>query len=146
MEPPQIALPGHTMFVEIKSPEGFRTAFKLLQELRPELELKKYLATLKDMISTGYRMAAFVQDGEMVALAGFVVSTNFSIGKKMYMRIWSPQNPGVQNVWAAKFCSNWNPWLWRRDVGRCIWTRVCSGTRPTNFFSPTTIKYWHTTL
>lgn len=73
------------MFVEIKSPEGFRSAFKLLKELRPELELKPYLARLKDMLGAGYRMAAFVQDGEMVAMAGFVVSTNFAIGKKMYI-------------------------------------------------------------
>lgn len=73
------------MFVEIKSPEGFRSAFSLLKELRSELDLKKATAQLKEMVGSGYRMVAFVQDGEMIALAGFVISANFALGKKMYI-------------------------------------------------------------
>lgn len=73
------------MFVEIKSPEGFRTAFSLLKELRPDLDLKKATLQLKEMVGSGYRMVAFVQEGEMIGLAGFAITANFALGKKMYV-------------------------------------------------------------
>ena len=65
--------------------EEIAACFDVMSELRPHLRRDGFVALVRQMASEGYRLA-YVRDGaEVVAVAGYRVSTNFFLGRHLYL-------------------------------------------------------------
>ena len=62
-----------------------REAFPVLRELRDRLTEENYLAHLGEMREEGYRLFAVFEDGEIIAVAGAGVRTNFYNGRHLFV-------------------------------------------------------------
>ncbi|UOY94407.1 GNAT family N-acetyltransferase [Ectobacillus sp. JY-23] len=60
-------------------------AFSVMQELRPHLSEKTYLQLYQDMKKSGYTLIGLYVDGEIVALGGVAIMTNFYSLKHVYV-------------------------------------------------------------
>ena len=59
--------------------------YAVIAELRPDLEQSEFLPRVRQMASEGYRLA-YLEDGpDVVAVAGYRISTNFWLGRHMYV-------------------------------------------------------------
>ena len=71
---------------ELASPTDLRAAYAVMNELRTHLmDVDEYESTLTEMLAGGYRMFAAEEDGEIVALAGIAIRTNFYYGRFLYV-------------------------------------------------------------
>lgn len=71
---------------ELTSAADLRAAFPVINELRTHLmDVDEYESTLAEMCAGGYRMFAAEEDGEIVALAGIAIRTNFYYGRFLYV-------------------------------------------------------------
>lgn len=74
------------MIQELTTDEDLRRAFPVMNELRTHLlEVSEYEQTLAEMRAGGYRMFASTEDGDIHALAGIAIRTNFYYGKFLYV-------------------------------------------------------------
>jgi GNAT superfamily N-acetyltransferase len=71
---------------ELTTATEFRAAYPVMNELRTHLmDVDEYESTLAEMRAGGYRMFAAEEDGEIVALAGIAIRTNFYYGRFLYV-------------------------------------------------------------
>lgn len=74
------------MIEELTTDEDFRRAFPVMNELRTHLlEMPDYEQTVAEMRAGGYRLFASTGDGDIRALAGIAIRTNFYYGKFLYV-------------------------------------------------------------
>lgn len=74
------------MIEELTTEEDFRRAFPVMNELRTHiLEVSEYERSLAEMRAGGYRMFASTEGGNIRALAGVALRTNFYYGKFLYV-------------------------------------------------------------
>ena len=59
--------------------------FDVMSELRPHLVKDEFVPLVRSMQSEGYRMAYVEEDGAVVAVAGYRISTNLHLGKHLYL-------------------------------------------------------------
>jgi GNAT superfamily N-acetyltransferase len=72
--------------VELRSEAEFKRAFPVIRELHGELDERRYLKLLEEMVSTGYRLyAALEPSGEIVAAAGVQVLTSLYYERHLYV-------------------------------------------------------------
>jgi GNAT superfamily N-acetyltransferase len=72
--------------VELRSEAEFKRAFPVIRELHGELDERRYLELLEEMVPTGYRLyAALEPSGEIVAAAGVQVLTNLYYECHLYV-------------------------------------------------------------
>ena len=61
------------------------SCFDVLLELRPHLERKTFLSTVKNMQNQGFNLAYIEEDSVVVAVAGYRISQNLFMGKNLYV-------------------------------------------------------------
>jgi GNAT superfamily N-acetyltransferase len=72
--------------LELRSEAEFKKAFPVIQELHGELDERRYLKLLEEMVPTGYRLFAVRESsGEIVAAAGVQVLTNLYYERHLYL-------------------------------------------------------------
>jgi len=70
---------------ELKSVEGWREAFPVMNQLREALTEESYISYLMKMSKEGYRLFALKKSNEIVSLAGFSIVTNFYYGRHIWI-------------------------------------------------------------
>lgn len=68
---------NNEMVVELTSEDQWNEAFPILNQLRTDLSLSKYLDLLRIMTKEGYRLIALYVKNKIVALAGIHLNINF---------------------------------------------------------------------
>lgn len=68
-----------------ESDEEIESCFMVLSQLRPHVKRAEFLSSVRQMESEGYQLAYLEEDGMAVAVAGFRISTNFHMGKHLYI-------------------------------------------------------------
>ncbi len=70
---------------EAKSDAAIVRCFPVMHELRPHLLRDEFVARIRGQMAAGYRLASIVEDGEVVAVAGFRFFEMLAWGKAMYV-------------------------------------------------------------
>lgn len=70
---------------ELHDKEEWLEAFPILNQLRTHLTEKTFLQALKKMRNEGYQLFALVDKGNIVAVAGIVLRTNFYYGDHVFV-------------------------------------------------------------
>ena len=65
--------------------QQIENCFEVLAELRPHLKKTIFLATVRAMESEGYKLSYIEDMEEVVAVAGYRISTNLFMGKHLYV-------------------------------------------------------------
>lgn len=69
-------------FKDIRSDTEIRTTFAVLRQLRPHLTEEGHLETVKRMQhSTGYRLAALIEGGQVRCVAGYRITEHLAWGR-----------------------------------------------------------------
>ncbi|WP_226666113.1 GNAT family N-acetyltransferase [Microbulbifer aggregans] len=69
----------------ISAADDVIAAAKLLLQLRPQFDMSGLVAQIHKQQASGYRLAAASKNGELVCVAGFVVSEKLAWGKHIYV-------------------------------------------------------------
>jgi ribosomal protein S18 acetylase RimI-like enzyme len=67
------------------SDEQIMRCYAAMSALRPHVAESQFLALVREMQADNYRLAFIEQDNEVVAVAGYRISTNFHLGKNLYI-------------------------------------------------------------
>ena len=59
--------------------------FEVMAELRPHIRSTTFVKTIREMEKHGYQLAYIEDQGAIVAVAGFRISTNLIMGKNLYI-------------------------------------------------------------
>lgn len=59
--------------------------YDVMSELRPHVRRDDFLGLVRLMESEGYRLAYVEHDGEVLAVAGYRISTNLHLGRHLYV-------------------------------------------------------------
>ena len=59
--------------------------YEVMAELRPQVPRERFLPLVKSMHADGYRLACIREDGRVVAVAGYRISTNLFYGRNLYV-------------------------------------------------------------
>ncbi len=70
---------------EALSDGEIEATFQVMKQLRSHLDERDYLETVRRMQGTGYRIAAAVENGQVVCVAGFRVQENLYGGRHLYV-------------------------------------------------------------
>lgn len=70
---------------KLESPAALKTAFKVMAELRPHLDLEKFLALVGEMRTEGYRIAGLFDGKNVQAVAGYRLQTMLVRGRSLYV-------------------------------------------------------------
>ena len=74
------------MIKEMKTDTEILDTFGAMSQLRPHLKKEEYLATVRRMaLNHGYRIAAKMQGGECVCVAGFRLNECLTYGRHLYL-------------------------------------------------------------
>lgn len=65
--------------------EAIGRCFAVMSALRPQLAGEAFLPMVREMQAEGYRLAYAEADGEVVTVAGYRISTNFWLGRHLYV-------------------------------------------------------------
>lgn len=65
--------------------DEIESCFDVMSELRSHLVRGDFLPLVRSMESEGYRLAYVSEKGKVVTVAGYRVSTNFFMGKHLYI-------------------------------------------------------------
>ena len=68
-----------------KAEREIAACFEATRDLRTHLVEGEFVAQVRAMMADGYRMAFIEKEGRVVCVAGFRVSTNFFLGKHLYL-------------------------------------------------------------
>jgi len=72
--------------VEIQSKDDLEKCFPLMKELRPHLSIEEFLSIYHDAHQADqYEIAALEKDGQLLALMGYRVMTDFVRGRHLYI-------------------------------------------------------------
>jgi len=67
------------------SNEDIERCFPVMQELRTHLNAGSFLERVRDQEAHGYQLGYLEEEGKIVAVAGFRVSSNLFVGKHLYV-------------------------------------------------------------
>ncbi|MFB6468759.1 GNAT family N-acetyltransferase [Cytobacillus sp. Hz8] len=70
---------------ELQTEEEFMDGFSIMKELRTHLNLREYSTLLQEMKKEGYQMFALYDKGEIRAVTGICLRTNFYNGKHVFV-------------------------------------------------------------
>jgi GNAT superfamily N-acetyltransferase len=70
---------------QVESDEAILACRAVMVELRPHLLRGDFLATVRAMQAEGLRLACIREDGRVVAVAGYRISTNLFCGRHLYV-------------------------------------------------------------
>lgn len=70
---------------ELLEENQWRSAFKVVKQLRTDLDEDKYLQLVKLIHNDGYRMISLLENNEIVAIIGFTICTNLHSGKHVWV-------------------------------------------------------------
>ncbi|MEN1968512.1 GNAT family N-acetyltransferase [Lentibacillus sp. N15] len=70
---------------ELTDKDAWLDAFLLINQLRTHLDKEAYLNHLTRMRKQGYKLFALYHQGDMVAVAGAEISTNFYYGRHVWV-------------------------------------------------------------
>ena len=73
------------MIEHARTDEEIVACYDVMAELRPHLAREAFLPTVKAMQKDGLRLAYIREDGRVVAVAGYRVSTNLFCGRHLYV-------------------------------------------------------------
>ncbi len=59
--------------------------YEVMAELRPHIQKEIFLPRVKEMVAEGYRLCYIEAGDEVVAVAGYRISTNLFMGKHLYV-------------------------------------------------------------
>jgi len=65
--------------------EEIKNCFAVMSELRPHLVETEFVGRVREMESEGFRLAYIEDNGEVVCVSGYRVSTNLAFGKNLYV-------------------------------------------------------------
>jgi hypothetical protein len=65
--------------------QDIESCFDVMQELRPHIQQKTFLPTIRHMEKEGYKLVFINHNKKVVAVAGYRISTNLFIGKNLYV-------------------------------------------------------------
>jgi GNAT superfamily N-acetyltransferase len=65
--------------------EDILACYDVMAELRPHLARADFLATVRAMQEDGLRLACIREEGRVVAVAGYRISTNLFCGRHLYV-------------------------------------------------------------
>jgi len=68
-----------------ESDKDIQDCFPVMSQLRPHLIAEQFVAQVREQMRDGYRLACVIQDGEVVAVAGYRISRCLSWGKYLYV-------------------------------------------------------------
>jgi GNAT superfamily N-acetyltransferase len=68
-----------------RTDEEILACYDVMAELRPHLVRDEFVATVRAMQKDGLRLACIREDGRVVAVAGYRVSTNLFCGRHLYV-------------------------------------------------------------
>ena len=69
----------------VETDEAVLACYDVMAELRPHLVRADFLAAVRGMEKDGLRLACIREDGRIVAVAGYRISTNLFCGKHLYV-------------------------------------------------------------
>ncbi len=73
------------MVEHAKTDEAILACHEVMAELRPHVTRESFLPTVRAMQQDGLRLACIREDGRVVAVAGYRVSTNLFCGRHLYV-------------------------------------------------------------
>ena len=59
--------------------------FEIMAELRPHLKRQEFVSSVREMETEGFRLIYLAIENKMVAAAGYRISSNFFMGKHLYV-------------------------------------------------------------
>ena len=59
--------------------------FEIMAELRPHLKRHEFVSSVREMETEGFRLIYLVIENKIVAAAGYRISSNFFMGKHLYV-------------------------------------------------------------
>ena len=68
-----------------ESDEAILACYDVMAQLRPHVPRESFLATVRAMQKDGLRLACVREEGRVVAVAGYRISTNLFCGKHLYV-------------------------------------------------------------
>ncbi|WP_202406401.1 GNAT family N-acetyltransferase [Pontibacillus yanchengensis] len=76
----------HLMGVmELHNKKDWIKAFPIMKQLRNQLTQATYLTMMEEMKQNGYRLFAYEEEGDIVALAGVIIDTCFAWGRYVWV-------------------------------------------------------------
>ena len=73
------------MIEHAESDEDILACYNVMAELRPHVARERFLTTVRAMQKDGLRLAFIRDDGKVVAVAGYRLSTNLFCGRHLYV-------------------------------------------------------------
>ena len=73
------------MIEHVRTDEEVLACYDVMAELRPHLAREAFVPTVRAMQKDGLRLACIRDDGRVVAVAGYRVSTNLFCGRHLYV-------------------------------------------------------------
>ena len=73
------------MVEHAETDEAILACLDVMAELRPHVARESFLPTVRAMQKDGLRLACIREDGKVVAVAGYRVSTNLFCGRHLYV-------------------------------------------------------------
>jgi GNAT superfamily N-acetyltransferase len=70
---------------KLETVSALKVAFKVMVELRPQLDLEQFLTLVHDMREESYRLVGVFDGGALVAVAGYRVLTMLVRGRSLYV-------------------------------------------------------------
>lgn len=69
----------------VTTDQDIERCFEVMVELRPLLPREEFVERVRDMEAQGYRLAYIEQQGEVICVAGYRVTSNLWLGKNLYV-------------------------------------------------------------
>lgn len=102
--------------------------FPTLQQLRPHLHKESFVKLIRHMQSQGFKLAYIEHNDQVVAVAGYRISTNLFMGKNLYVDDLVTHNEVRSKGYGETMIR------WLRDIARdnnCSVFHLDSGTQRT---------------
>ena len=109
-----------------ESDQEIMSCFDVMSELRPHLQRAEFVPLVRHMQSEGYRLAYIEDDARVVAVAGYRISTNFHLGR----HLWLDDLVTAGDVRSRGYGDQFIVWL--RELARsqgCDYLDLVSGTQ-----------------
>jgi GNAT superfamily N-acetyltransferase len=99
--------------------------YDIMAELRPHITRDTFLPLVRTMAAEGYRLAFVEEGGEVVAVAGYRMSTNLFMGRHLYVEDLVTAGKKRSQGYGAQLID----WL-QKEAGRqkCSFVDLDSGT------------------
>jgi len=68
-----------------KTDTEIEACFEIMAELRPHLKRQEFVSSVREMEAEGFRLIYLAIENKIVAAAGYRISTNFFMGKHLYV-------------------------------------------------------------